>query len=167
MCCQRAPVWSLFFSFKLCWLSSTFKYVFCKTHDLENKMNLKDKLAREDQLSSWRLASLLAFNAFLIPTLAITTGILNEKPWLIPLMGALITLCFLWTMVEGLRQKYKIHLMWEKENKWSDSPMGKQRSAFMFYLYNMFGPFLFSPTILLFFWGYILILKQTCYPITN
>ena len=125
-------------------------------------MDKKELLEREDNLSNWRLVSLLAFNAFLIPALNVEDqSLLKGVEWMIPLIGFLITGSFLIAMCIGVKQKYRILRKWGK----GLTPMGRQRSKRRFYAEMMIGPFMLSPTILLVFWLFMLvrqILKYVC-----
>lgn len=120
-------------------------------------MDDMDILKREDELSNWRLVSLLAFNALLIPALEVKTeSLLYGFEILIPIIGILITLSFLWVMYMSLKVKYKLHVSWKHKNG-KPSPMGPKHSKIRFYFNQSLGPFLLSPIVLLSFWSFILL----------
>ncbi|GLS26169.1 hypothetical protein [Marinibactrum halimedae] len=115
-------------------------------------MKHEEKLKREDSLASWRLATLLTFNGFLI------TAITRLKPeayayiikW-VPAVGILVSLSVLAVSLLSANVKWKLHISWPKDE--GDSPITEKfQSEKLYYIYNFLGPYILSPLVLSFFW---------------
>lgn len=124
-------------------------------------MNSHHQIVREDNLSSWRLASLLAFNGFLFAAIGSDDGLMKDISFLVPWVGLLISISVLGVSIIGLTKKYKIHNEWAEKNPGEKSPLEFSSSAMVFYAANLFGPFLLTPIVLSIFW-LVLIAQHVC-----
>ncbi|WDE08848.1 hypothetical protein SG34_033695 [Thalassomonas viridans] len=104
-------------------------------------------LTREDNLASWRIATLLTFNGFLI------AGVFADNPnpflqYYGPYIGILISLSVFFVAVVAHIRMWELHKSWGKP-----SPVSKSNNPYRFIFFNLFGPYLFSPVLFLWFWG--------------
>ncbi len=120
-------------------------------------MNEMERLAREENLASWRMASLLAFNGFLVNLLSADIFSDTFYSYAIPLIGAAISFSIFFVAMQSASVKYDLHKNWQK----GVSPITKSESALNYYACQFFGPYIFSAFILSLFW-FVLFIRTLC-----
>ena len=102
-------------------------------------MKQEERLKREDTLASWRLATLLAFNGFLISYLGSANPESTYYDFIektIPWLGLAISCSVAFVSFLSAEVKYDIHIAWVS----GKSPITKSSSKFKYYLGQIFGP---------------------------
>ena len=119
-------------------------------------MKHEEILKREDDLASWRLATLLAFNGFLISYLGWANSgsthygfIIQIIPWL----GLAISCSVTFVSFLSARVKYELHTTWKS----GESPISKSSSKFKYYMGQLLGPYFLSSFLLCVFWVAVLL----------
>lgn len=116
-----------------------------------NTDKLLGALNREDTLSSWRLASLLAFNGFLLAGYAGLNE--NGNEYLVfatPIMGLVISLSVLAVAIKSSCIKFLIYQ--DCENGQLAPSISPPKSIVTYCIAQFFGPYIFSAVILVLFW---------------
>lgn len=116
----------------------------------ENILTPKEGVLREESLASWRLASNLAFNGFLISALFSTDihhpsiDFINTA---VPVIGALISFSFFMVSLMGARAKHQYILENIKLQGETYKP-----GWFQSMTYHILGPYISSNILLFVFW---------------
>ena len=108
-------------------------------------------LDREDHLSGWRLASLLAFNGFIYSGYVALLD--KDQPYLIsatPIMALLVSVSILIVAIKSSIVKYPIHC--RLTGAGYSSSLGASTSPFLYAIFQALGPNILSSAILTLFW---------------
>ena len=115
-----------------------------------NILTPKEGILREESLASWRLASNLTFNGFLINALFSTSETHRSIEFIntaVPFIGATISFSFLLVSLMGTRAKHRYTL----ENIALQGESKKPR-VWVFYGHNFLGPYVSTNFLLFVFW---------------
>jgi hypothetical protein len=116
----------------------------------------EDRLIREDSLASWRLATLLTFNGFLVVALTdLEAKSYDEVIKLVPVVGIVFSLSVLAVSLLSANVKWKLHDAWPQAE--GVSPITETKNKWAYYVSNIFGPYILSPLIVSVFWLVVLI----------
>lgn len=116
-------------------------------------MTNDERIMREDNMASWRLATLLALNGFLLTVVfsdfVPTTSSAALGICLLPIIGLLISASTLAVSLLSVYVKLEVHRDWLRSGAPS---LYRDTSAFRFVVFQILGPYVLSSLLFTSFW---------------